>query len=69
MKQHLALAANAMILFDRYLGQHASISPGLMLRSRAFSVFARPYDVLRRGVSKHGAAPILRDARALLQCV
>jgi tripartite-type tricarboxylate transporter receptor subunit TctC len=75
MKQHLGLAVNAMILFDRYLGQHASISPGLMVRSRAFSVFARPYDVLRRGVSKpkarlrasstrYWAAPILRDARA-----
>jgi tripartite-type tricarboxylate transporter receptor subunit TctC len=55
-----------MIFFDHYLGQHASISPGLMLRSRAFNAFARAYDVLRRGVSKHGAAPILRDARAHL---
>src|SRR5215467_2542769 len=35
-----------------------------MLRSRAFSVFTRLYDVLRRGVSRHEAAPSLRDARA-----
>ena len=54
-----------MIFFDRHPnGQHASISPGLMLRSRAFGAFTRLYDVLRRGVSKHEAAPILRDARA-----
>jgi hypothetical protein len=39
------------------------ISIGLMLRSRASSAGERVSDAPWRGVSKHGAAPILRDGR------
>jgi hypothetical protein len=39
---------------------------GLMLRSRTSSAFTRVFDALWCGVSKHEAAPILRDGASRL---